>query len=63
MLFRSSKLPVAWIQRRIREVAKVCHEGCEVLLPNAKATTHGRILLDEITALDERFMPYVDQEE
>lgn len=49
------RVPVAWVRRRIGEVARVCREGCEVLLPNAKPTAMGRVLLDEITTLDQRF--------
>jgi HEXXH motif-containing protein len=50
-----AQVPVAWVRRRIGEVARVCREGCDVLLPNAKPTVIGRVLLDEITTLDRRF--------
>jgi HEXXH motif-containing protein len=53
------RVPVVWIRRRIGEVARVCREGCDVLLPNAKPTVIGRVLLDEIAALDQRFAEYL----
>jgi HEXXH motif-containing protein len=47
----------AWRRRRLGEVARLCREGCEVLLPSAKPTPHGTALLDEIRRLDDAFRP------
>ncbi len=44
-----------WRRRRLREVARLCREGCEVLLPHGQPTAAGRPLLEEIRSLDRRF--------
>lgn len=45
----------AWLSKRLGEVARLCHEGCEVLLPNGEPTEVGAPLLREITSLDALF--------
>ena len=49
----------AWRRRRLGEVARLCREGCEVLLPNGRVTPAGRLLFDEMRALDQRFLPHL----
>lgn len=49
----------AWRRRRLGEVARMCHEGCEVLLPNARPTPVGASLLAEIARLDREFTPHL----
>ncbi|MCS6901667.1 MAG: HEXXH motif-containing putative peptide modification protein [Myxococcales bacterium] len=44
-----------WRRQRLGEVARLCREGCDVLLPHGKPTVAGRPLLEEIRELDERF--------
>jgi HEXXH motif-containing protein len=53
---------VAWRRRRLGEVARLCREGCEVLLPNGRPTPQGAPLFEEITRLDRRFLPHVPAE-
>lgn len=50
---------LAWRRRRLGEVARVCREGCAVLLPNGRPTEAGASLLDEIRRLDEIFAGHV----
>ena len=54
MLETASGPERAWLERRRDEVVAVCHEGCEVLLPNALPTQLGATLLAETTRLDAR---------
>jgi HEXXH motif-containing protein len=49
----------AWRRRRLGEVARLCREGCEVLLTHGRATAAGQPLMDELRALDRRFLPLV----
>lgn len=49
----------AWRRRRLGEVARLCREGCEVLLTHGRATAAGQPLMDELRALDQRFLPLV----
>jgi HEXXH motif-containing protein len=44
----------AWLERRRDEIVALCHEGCEILLPNARPTPLGATLLAETRRLDAR---------
>jgi HEXXH motif-containing protein len=48
----------AWLVRRRGELARICHEGCEVLLPHGRPTPVGQPLMDELRAFDRQFMPW-----
>ena len=41
-----------WHRVRRAEVARLCHEGCEVLVEHARPTTAGAELISEIAGLD-----------
>lgn len=58
-IMADGKLNEGWLHKRLGEVARLCHEGCEVLLPNGRVTAAGRPVIDEITSLDRRFLPHV----
>lgn len=49
----------AWRRRRLADLARVCHEGCEVLLPNGRPTPIAQPLFAEMQALDQRFLPWL----
>jgi HEXXH motif-containing protein len=48
----------AWLVRRRGELARVCHEGCQVLLPNGRPTPVGQPLIDELRRFDQDFAPW-----
>lgn len=56
---KAPQAPMGWMIQRLNSIAKTCHDGCDVLLPNAQTTALGRELLAESRALDQRLARYL----
>ena len=60
LLARGDRPDRAWLEKRLRQIARTCREGCDVLLPNAVPTAAGGPLFDELRSLDQHLAPWLD---